>query len=415
MKKEINFGIGFITGRPNVCNIINNYYEHIISQVSKLEQKVNFTFFVLYDLNYLDTNEDDFYKINPNVHEKIHIKYLSPEYVQNMIFKVMKKHNLTEQEAKLIIGKGYAKARNSILYEALEENIDYLLFWDDDEYPLAALKDGKDLTWIKQDNVLQHIKYIENADITYGYRCGMINPLPVIEYNDIITPDIYKQFIEAIENEVISWNKVQYTFKNDSGIGYANKEIATYTQPANIVPNVGTENFVLGSGICLNLKHLDKIPAFYNPPEARGEDTFFSAALGNLGAKVLQIPVYHFHDGFLKFDFLMKDKFPKKLRKITTDDDGISLRFKRTITGWVKYKPLLYYISDSSTYESVMQEAELKLKNSVKEMSTAFENCDVTELPEILAKYNSNVKIHYQEYLDTNNIWNKIKKNIGTK
>ena len=412
MKKEINFGIGFITGRPNVCNIINSYYKHIVEQVEELEQKVNFTFFVLYDLNYLNTKEEEFYNINPEVHEKVKIKYLTPDYVMNKKTEVMKKHNLTEQEAGLIIGKGYAKARNSILYEAVEEGIDYLLFWDDDEYPLAALKDGRDIKWVKQNNVLQHIKNIENADITYGYRCGMINPLPVVQYNEIITEDVYRQFIEAIENEVISWNKVQYMFKNDSGIGYANEEIARYTKDTEIVPNVGKENFVLGSGICLNLRHLDKIPAFYNPPEARGEDTFFSCALGDMGAKVLQIPVYHFHDGFLKFSFLMDGKYPKRLRKITTEDDGISLRFQKTTTGWTKYKPLLYYILNNETYEDVMQDAIGKLKNTVDKMSTVFDNCDLTYLPNTLEEYDNNVKIHYQEYLDTISIWNKIKNNI---
>lgn len=40
------------------------------------------------------------------------------------------------------------------------------------------------------------------------------------------------------------------------------------------------------------MNHLDKIPAFYNPPEARGEDTFFSTLLDD--AKVLRVPVYHF-------------------------------------------------------------------------------------------------------------------------
>lgn len=412
MKKEINFGIGFITGRPNVCNIINSYYKHIVEQVEELEQKVNFTFFVLYDLNYLNTKEEEFYNINPEVHEKVKIKYLTPDYVMNKKTEVMKKHNLTEQEAGLIIGKGYAKARNSILYEAVEEGIDYLLFWDDDEYPLAALKDGRDIKWVKQNNVLQHIKNIENADITYGYRCGMINPLPVVQYNEIITEDVYRQFIEAIENEVISWNKVQYMFKNDSGIGYAKEEIATYTKDTEIVPNVGKENFVLGSGICLNLRHLDKIPAFYNPPEARGEDTFFSCALGEMGAKVLQIPVYHFHDGFLKFSFLMDGKYPKRLRKITTEDDGISLRFQKTTTGWTKYKPLLYYILNNETYEDIMQDAITKLKNTVDKMSTVFDNCDLTYLPNILEEYDNNVKKHYQEYLDTISIWNKIKNNI---
>ena len=412
MKKEINFGIGFITGRPNVCNIINNYFKHILDQVKELDVKVNFTFFILYDLNYLNTKEERFYNINKEVHEKIKIKYLTPEYVKNKKIEVMKKHNLTEQEAGLIIGRGYAKARNSILYEAVEEGIDYLLFWDDDEYPLATLKNGEGIEWIKQNNVLQHIKNIENADITYGYRCGMINPLPAVKYNEIITENVYKQFIEAIENEVISWNKIQEMFNDDSGIGYANKEIATCVKETEVVRNIGTKNFVLGSGICLNLRHLDKIPAFYNPPEARGEDTFFSCALGNLEAKVLRIPVYHFHDGFLKFRFLMEEKYPKKLHKITTEDNGISLRFQKTTTGWTKYKPLLYFILNNDNYEDVIKNSKRKLQNSVKKMSTAFENCDLTDLPNVLEEYHNNVKKHYQEYLETNRIWDKVKNNI---
>ena len=412
MKEKINFGVGFITGRPNICKIINSYYKYIIEQVKKIEVKVNFTFFVLYDLNYMNTEEKEFYNINPEVFKEIKIKYLSPEYVEKKKYEVMKKHNLTEYEAGLVIGKGYAKARNSILYEAVEEGIDYLLFWDDDEYPLAALKNGKNIEWLKQENVLQHIKNIENTDITYGYRCGMINPLPYVEYNDIITEDIYKQFIEAIENEVISWDKVQGMYKNDSAIGYANKEIATYKQNVKNVEDIGRKNFVLGSGICLNLRHLEKIPAFYNPPDARGEDTFFSCALADTGAKVLQIPVYHFHDGFLKFSFLMEDRFPKRLKKVTTEDNGISLRFKKTTTGWTKYKPLLYYIIDNDNYEDIIQDAEIKLKNSAEKISTAFENCDLTYLPNTLEEYDKNVKKHYQEYIDTNKVWNKIKNSI---
>lgn len=324
----------------------------------------------------------------------------------------MKKHKLTQNQVDLVIGTGYAKARNSIVYEAIEEKIDYLLFWDDDEYPLAAVKNEKDIKWIKQANILQHIKNIENVEVTYGYRCGIINPLPYIEYNNIITEKIFKQFIEGLENEVISWDKLKYMFKSEAGIGYANQEIATYKKSVETVEEIGKKNFVLGSGICLNLRHIEKIPAFYNPPEARGEDTFFSCALRNKGGKVLRIPVYHFHDVFLKFTFLMEEKFPRKLEKITTEDDGISLRFKRTTTGWIKYKPLLYYILDKEKYEKIIKEAKIKLKNSVKEMSTAFKDCDLTNLPIILQTYDSKVKEHYEEYKETNKIWDRIKKEI---
>ena len=412
MKQEINFGIGFITGRPNICNIINTYYKDIVEQVKDFQIKVNFTCFILYDLNYLNTQEENFYHINPEVHKDIKIKYLSPTYVTEKCKEIGKKHNLSEAEANLLVGKGYARARNTILYEAVEEKIDYLMFWDDDEYPLAALKEGKNIKWIKQKNILEHLKNIENADITYGYRCGMINPLPAVKYNDIITEEVYKQFIEAVENEAISWENLQSMLQNESGIGYADEQIVLHKQGLEEVEGIGKTNFVLGSGICLNLTHLEKIPAFYNPPEARGEDTFFSCALGELDAKVLRIPTYHFHDGFLKFTFLMEGKFPKKLKKITSEDSGISWRFKKTTTGWTKYKPLLYYILDSNNYEKVICQSKIKLENTVQKMSTVFEDCDLTNLPTILDDYDNNVKKHYEEYKQVNKIWNKIKKNI---
>lgn len=377
-----------------------------------MPEKVNFTFFILYDLDYLETKEEEFYNINPDVLRKVKIKYLSPKYVIQKNKEIMEKHKITQKQADLLIGKGYAKARNTILYEAVEQKIDYLMFWDDDEYPLASLKNGKEIKWLKQNNILQHIKNIENADVTYGYRCGLINPLPAIKYNETITEDVYKQFIEALENEVISWEKVKNMHRNDSGIGFAEEQIALANKPVEEIEKVGKTNFVLGSGICLNLTHLHKIPAFYNPPDARGEDTFFSCALGKAGAKVLRIPVYHFHDGFLKFTFLMENKFPKRLKKITSEDNGIALRFKRTTTGWVKYKPLFYYILDKDNYKDIMEQSKIKLKNSVQKMSNLFPNCDLSNLPTILEEYSNKAEQHYEEYLTVNEVWNKIKKDI---
>ena len=412
MNGKINFGIGFITGRPNVCNIINNYYKFLLEQVKEIESEVSFTFFILYDLNYLNTKEEEFYKINSEVHEQIKIKYITPKDVEEKNKEVMKKFNLAKTEADLLIGKGYAKARNTILYEAVEENMDYLLFWDDDEYPLAAIRNGDEIKWIKQKNVLQHIKNIENVDITYGHRCGMISPLPYVKYNKKLTEEVYKDFIDALENEVISWEKVQRMYKNDSGIGFADKNIANYTQEVEEMENVGTENFVLGSGICLNLRHLDKIPAFYNPPGARGEDTFFSCSLGLKKAKILRIPVYHFHDAFLKFQFLMEEKYPKNLKKVESDDSSIEKRFKRTTEGWTKYKPLLCYLNDKNNYEKTIEICREKLIKSTSIVGTAFKNCDLTNLSDILEEYDQNIEEHYLEYIKVNDVWDKIKNQI---
>ena len=37
MLDSIEFGIGFVTGRPNVCKIINSYYKNLIEQTRKFK------------------------------------------------------------------------------------------------------------------------------------------------------------------------------------------------------------------------------------------------------------------------------------------------------------------------------------------------------------------------------------------
>jgi hypothetical protein len=413
MKKEINFGIGFITGRPNICKIINNYYKYLLEQVEELDTKVNFTIFILYDLTYQFTTRIDFYGVLPEVYKNINVKYITPEDIDEDKKKIISKYDISKEDAELLIGKGYAKARNTILYYALKRNIDYLLFWDDDEYPLANVKDGKELEWIKQPDILEHLKHIENADATVGYRCGFMNPIPYIEYDDIITENDYKKFIDGLENEVINWEKAQQYRKDNTCMSYAERDIAEHTKKPEYLENVGKTTFVLGSGICLNLRHLDKIPAFYNPPGARGEDTFFSCALGLKDAKVLRVPTYHFHDCFLKFTGLMKDRYPKVLRRIALDDNGIEQRFLKTTIGWTKYKPLLYYITENENYKNIIAETKKNLEESVPRINTAFETCDFSCLISELEDYDKNVKKHYKEYLKTTEIWDNLKYKIS--
>ena len=77
MKKEINFGIGFITGRSNICKIVNSYYEYLTEQVKDLDIKVNFVIFILFDLTYQFTTRIDFYGILPEVYKHMTIKYIT--------------------------------------------------------------------------------------------------------------------------------------------------------------------------------------------------------------------------------------------------------------------------------------------------------------------------------------------------
>lgn len=403
MKDTIELGIGFVTGRPNVCKLINNYYKNMIEQLERTGKKVNLTIFLLYDLNYqYNTIRTDFYSIIPEVYKNIKIKYITPENIEEEKKKLISRNNFTKEEVDLFLGNGHAKGRNTVMYYALKWKMDYLLFWDDDEYPVAVVKENDNLQWIPQDNILKHLEHIDDADITIGYHCGYISPIPYVELGEEISEDDFKNYIEAISNELVSWESIKQKMIDNNGVTYSEKSIAEGKGLYEL-----QQKWVAGSTLCLNLNHLDKIPAFYNPPLARGEDTFFSTLLKD--AKILKIPVYHFHDGFLKYTSIIKGRYPKKLRRIKIEEENIESRFLKASKGWIKYKPLLMYIQDNENYKRNMKVAIEKLEKSVPKINELFESTNFTDLVKDLKEYDRNVEKHYKEYLKTNEIWKKMK------
>lgn len=82
MDETVQFGVGFITGRPNVCKIINTTYEQLVEQSSKFNKKVELTIFILFDLSYQYTTRIDFYGLIPKVYKNIKIKYITPEDIE---------------------------------------------------------------------------------------------------------------------------------------------------------------------------------------------------------------------------------------------------------------------------------------------------------------------------------------------
>lgn len=410
MKKKINLGIGFVTGRTNVCKIINSYYKDMIEQISRSNKNIKITLFILYDLNYQFTTRTDFYNIIPDVYRNITVKYITPENIEEEKKKLMSRVNMSKEDVNLFLGHGHAKGRNTVMYYAIKKKMDYLLFWDDDEYPVANIK-GEDnqIIWKKQDNILKHLEYIDKADVTIGYHCGYISPIPYIELGNEISEEDFKDYIEAISNDIISWEIIKDKMQKNDGVTYADPDISEGKGKYEI-KDKGQGKWVAGSTLCLNLNHRDKIPAFYNPPLARGEDTFFSTLLGN--SKIVKIPVYHFHDGFLKYTSIMKEKYPKKLRRIKPEEESIETRFLKASTGWIKYKPLLMYITDKDSYKTKIKEVYRKLESSIPKMNKVFGDDSFNCLLEELSIYDKNVTKHYKEYIKVNDIWNELKYKI---
>lgn len=411
MKNKVEFGIGFVTGRTNVCRVINSYYQNILDQVKRYKEEVQVTFFVLFDTSYQQEKREDFYQILPEVYKEINVIYITPEDIGEEVKKLVSRQNMNIDDMNSFFGYGHAKGRNTLMYYAIKNKIDYLLFWDDDEYPVAVLEDKGKKVWLKQDNVLKHLEFMEkeNADVTIGYHCGYISPIPYIDFTDDFKEQDLKDFIEAISNDIISWESIREKMMNKNGVTYADKDVANGIG-AHEINAIGGGKWVAGSTLCLNLNNKDKIPAFYNPPLARGEDTFFSTLLGN--SKTFRIPMYHFHDGFLKYTEIMSEKYPKMLRKINIREECVKTRFLKATMGWIKYKPLLLYITNPQNYEQEINNTKMKLERSVAKLNANFMDDIFTEILIEFEKYKNDVKQHYEEYKRTNEIWKRLKELI---
>ena len=59
-----------------------------------------------------------------------------------------------------------------------------------------------------------------------------------------------------------------------------------------------------------------------------------------------------------------------------------------------------------------MDTAIKNLEKGVESVSKQFETCDFECFVPELQDYDKNVKKHYQEFLDTNKIWDKLKEQM---
>ena len=108
----------------------------------------------------------------------------------------------------------------------------------------------------------------------------------------------------------------------------------------------------------------------------------------------------------------MKGEYPKSLRKITVKEDSIKNRFLKASLGWIRYKPLLLYITNKDSYKKEIKNMKSKLKPIIPKLNHIFEdNCFSSLLTE-LEKYDENVENDYKDYQKTNEIWNLLKKLI---
>jgi hypothetical protein len=412
LEKEIKVGIGFATGRKQFKQVLKTYIFNWLESELTSSDKVSLNLFVAYDLKYHNTKSTDYTNVSTELLEQVDgTCFIGNERMQKEISSLIQQGIINERQAKLVFGRGYAGKRNIIQYMALKEGIDYLMFFDDDEYPLAVTKTRGIAVWGGQQGLRTHLKHIQHADITNGHHCGYISPIPYLEFNNILQESDFQTFIQAISNDIVNWDKIKSVMEN-GGVTYAGTKVLVNGE-AEEVEEVSHSKFISGSNLCINLTNPERVNAFYNPPNARGEDTFLGTCLHD--RTVLRVPTYTFHDGFSTYKHLLDGVLPTKLDYIKADSEEVIQRFYKACIGWVRYKPLWLYITDSKNYEKRILEMSKQLAATLPKICEYFGRKDFMKIATELENYHRNVKKHYNDFIETRQAWENISQSFINK
>lgn len=402
---SIKIGIGFATGRKSFQKVLKTHIYNWLESGLVENGRISLNLLVAYDLAYQKTKSTDFTRVPGELADQIDEKiFISHTSIREEIDSLVQAQVITPQQANLIFGKGYAAKRNAVMYFAIKNNMDYLIFLDDDEYPMAVTNTRKKAIWSGQHVLSTHLKYITRADITHGHHCGYISPIPHVDFNETMTEDDFRLFIEAISNDIISWDNIM-KLMDDGGVTYADTLILIQDD-ATEVPEINHTKFISGANLCMNLTDPHRLFPFYNPPGARGEDTFLSTCLSD--RMVLKVPTYTFHDGFSTYNHLLDGVLPVRLNFIKADNEKIISRFYRACIGWIRYKPLLLHITQPDSYDTMIEEMKASLEETLPKVCAYFDHPDFMNILTELKKYHKNVERHHHDFLETQAAWGRI-------
>jgi hypothetical protein len=404
-KKKINVGVGFVTGRKNFKNVVKTYVDNWNESGLIDNKKIAIHLFVAYDLKYYSTKVSDYKITDDEILTLVDSAYyLGNSAIANEVQFLVEKDVISLKEAKLIFGEGYAMKRNAVLYFALKNKMDYLIFLDDDEYPIATIKINNSIVWKGQEVLSTHINNLQYADMTHGHHCGYISPIPQLDFNEKLSENEFRIFIESISNDIINWDSIKEKME-DGGVTYANLDIIN-DDTVEIVKEVNGMKFISGANLGFNLKNLDKLFPFYNPPGARGEDTFLSTCIGE--CNIRKVPCYTFHDGFSNYEHLLLGVLPNKLKALKADSGANTMRFLKASIGWIRYKPLLLYITQRDNYEAEIIKMKENLSVVIPKVCNYFENDQFKNILEELEFYHVHVEQHYRDFENTKLAWQKV-------
>lgn len=410
-KAPLNIAIGFATGRKAFQRVLRTYVYNWQEAGLIADPRIRLHLFVAYDLSYNNTEPRDYTHLQADLVERIESSTMVRSGARNeSVDRLVQAKAISSEEAFRLFGHGYAAQRNAILHSSINRGMDYLLFLDDDEYPVAVAPSRKAVVWEGQHVLETHLKHIAQADITHGHHCGYISPIPHMEFDDTLTQEDFRCFIGAISNDIVNWSTVK-TIMDNGGVTYAEPAVLT-TDLAVEVEEAEHSKFISGSNLCINLTQPRRVLPFFNPPGARGEDSLLGTCLGE--RTVLKVPCYTFHDGFGTYDHLLHGVLPLGLKFIKADTEDVVARFYRACVGWVRYKPLLLYVSRREEYAEIINRVREDLTRTLPKLCTHFRQPRFMSILTELEKYDRKVEKHYRDFGEAQMAWAKIMEYVAS-
>jgi hypothetical protein len=400
----MKIGIGFVTGRKGFKHLfrtyVNNWNEHGLVE----DPSATLRMFIAYDLAYFGTQASDYKRLDPELSGKLDgISWFGSTRIGEERRRLTREGVLSKDESELLFGQGYGKKRNAVVWFAMRAGMDRLLFVDDDEYPMAVER-GNPVRWRGQSVLGAHLFASPDADITHGRHCGYISPIPKVRFDSRLTEDTFASLIGALSNDIVSWEKIREVVIEDGGVTYADPAIVDAGVPLEVASVKGMK-FISGANLCLNLNKGGADSPFFNPPGARGEDTFLSTCLED--KRVLRVPAYTFHDGFLRYQSLLHGVLPKRLEAVDALEPSVVKRFAKAAIGWVRYKPLLSYITDRPAYRATVAGMEETFERIGPGLRDYFHADEFAKLLPELRRYAKKVPEHFDLFERTKEAWKK--------
>lgn len=401
----MDIGIGFVTGRKNFKNVLRAYLNNWNEYSPLNRESYVLHLFVAYDLDYSGTEVDDYTIVEEDILGAVDsVLYINSALIDSETKTLVEKKIASEKEWRLLFGEGYAMKRNAVLYFALKEKMDCLIFLDDDEYPIANIRIGDSVVWKGQEVLTTHIQNIQFADMTHGHHCGYVSPIPHMMFDETFSENDFRTFIEAVSNDIVTWDSVKEKM-DEGGITYARLDVID-SRTVETVKEVGGMKFISGANLGLSLKEPGKLFPFYNPPGARGEDTFLSTCIRE--CDIRKVSCYTFHDGFLAYEQLLSGVLPNRLKTIELTESTHYERFLSASIGWVRYKPLLLLITHKDNYKAEIAAVKEKLTFVLPRLCAHFGNEAFMILLKELDFYDTHVQEHFRDFENTKKVWLKV-------